>query len=77
VLTSDRWFLKELYRRPAGPQARYASAGVVQVSGNWSEVETQLRDHLPVIEFLYQTRRSQGGRIGVDLSGRVLHVYPP
>src|SRR5688572_19403483 len=77
VLTADKWFLEELYRRPTGQQVRYALAGVVQVSGQRNEVEAQLRDHLPMIEFRSQTRRRQGGRVGVDLSGRVLHGFPP
>ena len=80
IMTSDTWYLRELYRFPTGHRKRYEQAGVVQVHGEWAAARRGIQDWLPVIEATYHLRRGQADRrIGIDLSGagvRILEAKP-
>lgn len=78
IVTADHWFLRELYRYPLGHKRQYGAAGVVQVLGEWATTRQRLTDYLPVVEAVYQLRRSQPDqRLGIDLSQTMIRIHGP
>lgn len=75
VITADTWFLKELFRHPPSHQQGFRRAGVIQVSGEWSQARARLLEYLPVIEAVYRVRLLQPGRpLGINLSTREVRI---
>lgn len=76
IITADTWFLRELYRLPAGHQRRrYVRAGVVQVPGEWEAARSRIFDYRPLVEAVCRLRRQQEDRrIGIDLSAGEIRV---
>ncbi len=75
IITSDKWFLRELFRLPTGHRSRFRQAGVVPVPGTWEIARRRIIEYLPMIEVMYRTRRAQAdARLGIDLSSRMIHI---
>ena len=79
VITSDTWFLKELYRLPSGHPRCFREAGVIQLPGEWDKAARRLKQYLPVIDVVYQLSRARPNdhRIGIDLSQSLIHIRDP
>lgn len=79
VLTSDTWFLRELYRLPFGHRHCFTKAGVIQIPGEWDRAQRRLIDYLPVIEAVHRLNRARPGdqRVGIDLSQTQIRIHDP
>lgn len=79
VLTSDTWFLKELYRLPFGHARCFREAGVIQLPGEWDKAARRLQQYLPVIDAVYRLSqaRPDDHRVGIDLSQSLIHIRDP
>lgn len=79
VITSDVWFLKELFRLPATDRKCFTRAGVVQVPGEWEKVQGRLTEYLPLIEAVYRITRGRSGnqRIGINLAKTEIRIMDP
>jgi hypothetical protein len=78
IVTADRWFLRELFRYPAGHPRCYRQAGVVQVPGVWALTRLRITDYLPLVEAVYLLRSGQPDcRVAIDLSQREIRIREP
>jgi hypothetical protein len=79
VVTSDTWFLKELFRFPFGHKNCWTKAGVILLPGEWDKAQRRLIDYLPVIEAVHRLNRARPGdqRVAIDLSQARIHIYDP
>jgi hypothetical protein len=78
IITADKWFVRELFRFPAGHPASLRKAGVVQVPGTWTMARLRLVTYLPVIEVILDLRRAEPDRrFAIDLSRAEIRIREP
>jgi hypothetical protein len=78
IVTADTWFLRELFRYPAGHPRCYRQAGVIQVPGVWAMARLRITDYLQLIEAVCQLRSGQPDRrVAIDLSQREIRIREP
>lgn len=78
VVTADTWFLDELLRYPPGHRRCFTRAGVVKVPGEWAMARRRIADYLPIVEAVYELRRTQPDqRVAIDLSQRWIRIFEP
>jgi hypothetical protein len=78
IVTADSWFLGELFRYPGEHPRCFVRAGVIQVPGDWPMTRLRITHYLPVIEVVYELRRSQvDRRVAIDLSRKEIRIREP
>lgn len=75
VITSDRYFYKQLHLRPPLWRSDFRRAGVVLIPGEWNTAEPLIAEWLPVIEVAYRVLQDrEDKRLVVSFEPRLFRL---